>query len=291
MLLTVLVTGIVVKSIFMLLANKQVGFTVAHVATDLRLALLRALLMTRWEYYLGQPVGRLANAFATEAMRASQAYLCGAKMAALLIQATIYASVAFLVSWKAMIASMIVGVTLLFGLNRFVRIAKRAGSKQTSLLESSLSRLTDSLQSIKPLKAMAREELADAVLEAETKRLNKALRKQVFSKAALQSLQEPFLAAFLAVGLFVMLESWALPLASVMVLVFLIAGLVSQMSKVQQEYQKMVILESAYWSLQKKIREADSERETAFGSEIPSLEQVHSPGSCQFQIWRIVGAE
>jgi hypothetical protein len=33
----------------MLLANKRVGYTVAHVATDLRLALLRALLTTRWD--------------------------------------------------------------------------------------------------------------------------------------------------------------------------------------------------------------------------------------------------
>jgi ATP-binding cassette subfamily C protein len=99
------------------------------------------------------------------------------------------------------------------------------------------------------------------------------LRKQVFSKAALKSLQEPVLAAFLAFGLYVALEYWALPLASIMVLVFLIAGLVSQMSKVQQEYQKMVIFESAYWSLQKKIREAEKERETVFGGQVPVLKK------------------
>lgn len=270
-LLTVLVTGIVLKSIFMLLANKRVGYAVAHVATDLRLALLRALLSTRWEYYLGQPVGGLANAFATEAMRASEAYLCGAKMAAFLIQATVYASIALLVSWKAMLAAIFVGAVLLYGLNRFVRMARRAGARQTSLLQSSLARLTDSLQSIKPLKAMARENLADAVLETETNRLNKALQKQVFSKAALQALQEPMLAAFLAFGLYVTLVYWALPLASIMVLVFLLAGLVSRMTKVQEEYQKMVIFESAYWSLQNKISEAEREREAVFGGRMPKL--------------------
>jgi ATP-binding cassette, subfamily C, bacterial len=282
-LLAVLVTGIILKSTFMLLANKRVGYAVAHVATDLRLALLHALLNTRWEYYLGQPVGGLANAFATEAMRASEAYLCGAKMAALLIQATIYASIAFLVSWKAMLAAMFVGVFLLYGLNRFVRMARRAGMKQTSLLHSSLARLTDSLQSIKPLKAMARENLADAVLETETHRLNKALQKQVFSKAALQALQEPLLAAFLSLGLYVALEYWALTLASVMVLVFLLAGLVSRMTKVQEEYQKMVILESAYWSLQDKIREAERERETLFGGQMPTLAQCVRLDSVSFK--------
>lgn len=272
-LLAVIVTGVILKSLFMLLANRRVGYTVAQVATDLRLALLHALLITRWEYYLRQPVGGLANAFATEAMRASQAYLCGAKMMALLIQAAVYAFVALLVSWKATLVSMAAGAVLLYGLNGLIRMARRAGRRQTALLQSSLSRLTDSLQSIKPLKAMAREDLADAVLETETSRLNNALKKQVFSKEALRSLQEPMIVTFLAFGLFVALVHWALPLASVMVLVFLLVRLLTQLGKVQEQYQKMVIFESAYWSLQDKIGEAEGERETAFGGATPSLEQ------------------
>ena len=272
-LLTVMVTGIALKSIFILLANKRVGYTVAHVATDLRLALLRALLNTRWEYYLSQPVGSLANAFATEGMRASQAYLCGARMAAFLIQAIVYALIALLVSWKATLISMAVGSVLLYGLNHLIRIARRAGARQTELLQSVLVRLTDNLQSIKPLKAMAREDLADAVVETETRRLNRALQKQVFSKEALRASQEPMFTAFLALGLYVALVHWALPFASLMLLIFLFARLLTQLGKVQQQYQRMVISESAYWSLQKKIVEAEREREIIPGSRAPSLKR------------------
>ena len=272
-LLAVLVAGFVVKSVFMLLANKRVGYTVAHVATDLRLALLRALLNTRWEYYLGQPVGVLVNAFATEASRASHAYESGAKMVALLIQATIYLIIGLCVSWKAMLASLAAGVIILYGLNGFVRMSRRAGGRQTSLLQSSLAHLTDSLQSIKPLKAMAREELADAVLVTETKLLNKSMKKDVFSKEALRSFQEPMLTALLAFGIYVALEFLALPLASIMGLVFVIANMVTKLNKVQQEYQKMVTFESAYWSLQEKIRKAEHEREKMFGTRKPSLER------------------
>jgi ATP-binding cassette subfamily C protein len=272
-LLAVIVIAVVIKSIFMLLANKRVGYTVAHVATDLRLAFLRSLLITRWEYYLSQPVGGLANAFATEATRASEAYFCGAKLMAFVIQAAIYASVALLVSWKVTVVSMASGTVLLYGLSRLIRMARRAGVRQTSLLQSSLSRLTDSLQSIKPLKAMAREKLADTVLEAETHRLNKSLRKQVFSKEALRSIQEPMIVAFLAFGLGVAIVHWSQPFASVMVLAFLLSRLLSQMGKVQEQYQKMVIYESAYWALQEKIREAEKEREPVFGDRVPSLER------------------
>ena len=272
LLLGVFVAGFVVKSVFMLLANKRVGYTVAHVATDLRLALLRALLNTRWEYYLGQPVGALANSFATEASRASHGYESGAKMTSLLIQALIYLIIGIAVSWKAMLAAMAAGVVILYGSSYFVRMSRRAGRRQTSLLQSSLARLTDSLQSIKPLKAMAREELADTVLVTETKLLNKAMKKDVFSKEALKSFQEPMLMALLAFGIFVALEVLVLPLASIMFLVFLIANMVTKLGKVQQEYQKMVTFESAYWSLQEKIKKAEQEREKVSGTAKPSLE-------------------
>lgn len=270
-LLCLMVGCIILKSGFMLLANKRVGFTVAHVATDQRLELLRALLAARWEYYLSQPVGGLTNAFATEAMRTSQAYLCGARMATLCMHVVIYATVALLVSWRTTLGSMVAGVILLFGLSRLVRMARRAGKRQTKLLHSLLSRLADSLQSIKPLKAMGRENLADAVLAAETYQLNRALQKQVLSKEALRSLQEPMLVIFLAIGLYVALVHWGLPLATVTVLAFLLARLLTQLNKVQEEYQKMMEFESAYWSLRKKIVSARQEQEPALGMRKPSL--------------------
>jgi ATP-binding cassette, subfamily C, bacterial len=273
LLLAVLVGGFLVKNVFLLLANKRVGYTVAHVATDLRLALLRALMNTRWEYYLGQPVGALVNAFSSEASRASHAYQSGAKMTSLLIQVIIYLTIGLFVSWKAMLASMAAGAVIFIGLNHFVRMSRRAGRRQTSLMQSSLSRMTDSLQSIKPLKAMAREELADAVLVTETKLLNKAMKKDVFSKEALKSFQEAMLTSLLAFGIYVALKIFALPLASIMGLVFIIAKMVTELSKVQQEYQKMVTFESAYWSLQGKITKAENEQEKGFGTHIPSLER------------------
>jgi ABC-type bacteriocin/lantibiotic exporters, contain an N-terminal double-glycine peptidase domain len=152
-------------------------------------------------------------------------------------------------------------------------MSRRAGGRQTSLLQSSLARMTDSLQSIKPLKAMAREELADAVLVTETKLLNKAMKKDVFSKEALKSFQEPMLTGLLGFGIFVALDFLALPLASIMGLVFVIASMVTKLNKVQQEYQKMVTYESAYWSLQEKIKNAEHEQEEVLGTAKPSLER------------------
>ena len=271
-LLLVLVLGVIIKSALVLIADRKVGYTVAHVATDLRLALLRALLGTRWEFFLSQPVGSLANSAATEVMRASQAYLHGAMMATLFVQAMVYAAVALLVSWQATLASCVAGFVLLLVLNGLVKKTKKAGRRQTVLLQSLLARLTDSLQSVKPLKAMGREQLADALLEADTVKLNRALRKQVYSRAMLKSLQEPILILLIAAGLYAALGLWSLELPVVMVLVFLLARLLNQLGKVQRKHQELVACESAYWSLQEKIDEARRQREPDLGRKKPALE-------------------
>ena len=93
----------------MLLANQQVGYSVARVATDLRLALIRALLRTRWEYHVHAPLGAFANAVASEASRASNAYLQATSILMLLIQAAVYAIVACLVSWQATLVALLAG--------------------------------------------------------------------------------------------------------------------------------------------------------------------------------------
>ncbi|MCD6151449.1 MAG: ATP-binding cassette domain-containing protein [Deltaproteobacteria bacterium] len=281
-LLLVIVVAILLKSILVLVAKKKVGYTVAHVATDLRLALIRALIGARWEYYVGQPVGSQANAVATEAMRASQAYLCGATMVAKLLQSFVYIGVACLVSWKATSVSLFAALLFLLLFSKLVKKARRAGFKQTNLLQKLLSHLTDSMQAIKPMKAMARENLAEAILVSETSRLNKALRKQVLSKEALKALQEPMITIILVIGLYVSLIYLHIPMAEVMVLVFLLARILTQLGKVQQQYQKMVIFESAYWSLLDKIQEAEQEREPVMGTQVPTLNRQISLKNISF---------
>ena len=269
--LVIIVLGILFKTAFLLLAKKQVGYTVAHVATDLRLGLVRALLATRWEYYLRQPSGILVNAIATEAQRASHAYLLGANVVALVIQIFIYLCVAFLVSWQATFASLLASLVLLYILNKLIRIARRAGKRQTKLLQSLLSRMGDSLQSVKPLKAMARESLFGSLLETETIELNHALRREVWSREALRAAQEFLLTLLVAIGLYIAVVQWEMPIAKVIMLVLLLAQMLSRIGKAQHRYQGMITYESAYWAIEATIQKAEQEREKISGNQTPCL--------------------
>jgi len=270
-LLAIIVIAILLKSFLVLMAKKKVGYTVARASTDLRIKLIEALLAAKWEYYVGQPIGSFANSVATEANRASNAYLSGSLMFAKLLQVFVYVGVSLLVSWKATAISLLAGVLFLALFSRLIRKARKAGRKQTVLLKKLLSQLTDSMQSIKPLKAMGREHLAKAIMVEETNHLNKTLRKQVFSKEALKAFQEPMITIILVAGLYFSLVYFQIPMAEVMILVFLLARILTQLGTVQRQYQKMVIFESAYWSLMDKIKQAEREKEPDQNGVVPDL--------------------
>jgi len=273
-LLILFILSIVVKVMLVLLANKRVGYMVAHVATDLRLALIRATFATRWQYYVHQPVGSFTNAFATEATRSADAYLFGMRVLDLLLNALIYTAVALMVAWKATLITLSAGSVILYALRFMVTQAKKAGKDQTILLKSLLTFLTDILQSIKPLKAMAREDIAELVLEKKTQQLKKALQKQVFSKEALRALQEPMTTIFFALGLYAALIWLNFRLANVLVMVYMLAKILKTLQRAQKEHQSMVIAESAYWSLCAKIHEAKDRKEDFGGILSPSFNQA-----------------
>lgn len=270
-LLGLFVGCIVLKCLLVYLANRQIGFTVVLIATDMRLTLLKALFGSSWEYFIRQPMGRLTNGVATEANRASTAFNFGAKLASMIIEASIYSALAFMVSWKATLMALGAGVFVVVVLRRLVKKSRRAGAKQTQHMQALVAQMTDILTSIKPLKAMAREQQSDAVLTDTTGKLNRALQKQVLSKAALGSFQEPILTVFLVLVLYVALIYWNQSLTTMMALIFFVGKILKQIEKIQKEYANLVEFDSAYWSLRGKIEKAIEAREVLTGDVPPTF--------------------
>jgi ATP-binding cassette subfamily C protein len=272
-LLGLMVAAMVVKALMTLAANAQVGYTMARVATDLRQRLLRAALASRWEYYLHTPVGALSNAISGEANQAANAYFCAAQMMAVLVQALIYSGLALLVSWQATVAALLLGGALLGAMGGLVRRARRAARRQQKLTAQLVIYLTDVLQSVKPLKAMGREDLADGILAAQTRQIDKALRRQVIAKEALPAVQDPLFASLAAGGLYLAIEHLGLSLAPVMVVIFLLARVLGYFSKAQRHYQAMVSSGTAYWRVHAAIERAQAAAEPPAGGAPPRLER------------------
>ncbi|WP_447902567.1 ABC transporter ATP-binding protein [Pseudomonas serbica] len=271
--LVIIVVGMTLSNLLILLGNRQVGYTVAHVATDLRIDLIKASLGSRWEYYLRQPAGALANAVATEAFRASTAYEHAANMLALAIQAAAYAIIALFVSWQAAILALLIGFVLLVAVRGLVKTSRRVGKSQTRLMRELLVYLTDTLASVKPLKAMARDDIADSLLRHHAGELNAALEREVMSREMLRALQEPMLAVLAAAGLYAGLVIGGLPLSSVMVLIFVVVRMLGLLHKAQQRYHRMVAQESAYWAINESIDNAIADAEPVGGNCAPALKR------------------
>jgi len=271
--LLIILCGIIFKSLVLLLAYRQIGYTVANIATKLRLELIEALFASRWQYYLHQPVGSLTNSIATEASRAAIGFSHAAAVLSLSIQVFVYVLIALLVSWQAALTSLIIGAIFLLSMSSLVRVARKAGIKQTLLYRELLTYLADVLGSAKPLKAMARDKVTDSILRSQTTQLEEATRREVMSRESLKAIQEPILAAFTTGGLYAVLVIWELPLSAVTAMVILFVRILTLSSKMQRRYQNLLVFESAYWSIRRASEAARSSAEIKTGRLHPTLKQ------------------
>ena len=273
-LLVFFVASITVKCMLMLLAQRQVGYTATRITTDLKLRFLRILFRTRWEYFLRQPIGKLIYGISSETAKTAKAFDHSARMISYTIEAIIYTILAFMVSWKATLIALVVAVLIVFALRPFVTKARRAGKKTNILGQAFSSQITDSLVSIKPLKAMAREDSTQMVLRRQTKGLKRSQNKVITSKAVLTNFQEPLMMLFVAIILYVGTIQLEMSLPIVVAMVYLIRRVLKNFHKLQQEHQKVAVYEVAYWSLKSKMKEAEEKREILVGGKTPVFDKT-----------------
>lgn len=272
-LLLFIVLGIIIKSILVLFAKRQIGNTTAQIATDLRLQLLNAVMSSRWRYFTAQPIGGITNAMVTEASRASEAYISGMRVISFGLISLVYIALVFTISWQTTL--IICGLVILvwFVLNIFIKMARSAGRSQTKIYTSLSSRLTDILRSVKPLKAMAKQGAINSVLIVETKKLNLALRLEVLSITILEALQEPLFTLVLVVSIFVSTQIFGQSFVIALIMVFFLLRVLLCISKVQHEIQNMNLCESAYTAIKNRIQEAEKVKESWNGSHLPKLKK------------------
>lgn len=268
-LLVLLVAAMTAKAVLLWLAQRQVGYTVAHVSMDLRLRVIRAVMDARWEFFVRTPAGRLANAVGTEAHRAAWAYRQACSALAGFIQAVVYLAVAFGVSWPVAVGAVVTALVVLRVLRGFVQRTRRAGDRQTAVMESLVGGLTEALGGIKPMKAMGREGGLFAQMEAEAEAYNDAERHRVLALEFARSFREPLFVVVLAAGLWAALTWAGLAFATISLLAILFYRMMALVGEVQSQYQEMTVGESALWSLLRRARQAEAAHERGGGSAPP----------------------
>ncbi len=270
--------GFILKAVLNLAAMSYVGYVVAEVATSFRTRLIDALLAARWGYFTRQPVGRFTNAIANDAARGAEAYNFVATMLAVAIQLVVYLILALFVSWEVCLTSLVLGTVMSVCSTRLVRITRRAGRKQTRQTRALITRLSDTLVGLKPMKAMARHVQIGRLFDLDVSKLNRALRRQVLSKALLRNFQDVIQATFMVAAFVVAVTIWHLPITEIIVLAVILQKTSGQFGKLQQQYQEAQQRESAYWAMEEIIAEAIAAREPRGPDKVPTLTR-----GCRFE--------
>lgn len=269
-LILLLVAGTLLSSLIQMLVMRKVGYANAEVANHMRVQLIRLMLGVRWSYLLQHPAGRIANSFSGEVGRSQQAYQLSAQFVAEAVQTVILLLVAFVVSWKLALASLVIGGATGAAVHFLVARAKKAGKAQTQLSRELMSLLTDTIDNLKPIKAMGAQQDFVGFFERRLRRLRKALRRQVVNREALRNGQDALLAVCLGGAAYVAIDIFAIPLDRVVVVGVILSRTVKGIGRLQSFLQQAVIVESPFREVENLIKELADNQENTGGRQPPT---------------------
>ncbi|PJB69205.1 MAG: hypothetical protein CO093_10975 [Alphaproteobacteria bacterium CG_4_9_14_3_um_filter_47_13] len=241
--------AIALKALILWTALRYVGVTVAYISADLRRRLMEGLLRARWGFFIHHTLGSSLNAIINETFRSSMAFISTTRFIAALVQVLIYATGAALLSWKIFLGALAIGLLLVFLLSTLVRVARAAGQSQTHLAKKMLDHMADMLQGIKPLRAMALENKFLDLLTIHSRGLEKSQSAQLISGQSMRVFHEPLMVATAIGGLYLVMTFGSLTSSELALMAVIFIRLLNGMNAAQNEYQRLVVQESALWSL------------------------------------------
>ena len=285
-LLVLIVAAMALKALLMLLAMAQVGYSAAHVAMNLRLAFIRAILLARWLHFVDRRTGDLASAVSIEPTRTANAYVAACHVLSGALQVLIYLAVCMAISWEVSLLAFVAGAFGMIVLNRLVTVSRRAGQTQTELQKSFMMLLLQGLDGMKPLKAMGREGSMRPLFEGDIRGLNHAQRTMVISHETLKESYELIRAFAVAGGLYLFVAIWDQPAGGLLVLALLFVRIMQKVSKVHEAYQVAAADQPAFAFLRSTIKAAQDAEEPGLGSTVPRLSSAISLRDVTFSYGR-----
>jgi ATP-binding cassette subfamily C protein len=189
------------------------------------------------------------------------AYFVSATFVTNTLQAIIYIGIAFLVSWRLAVLALVTGLTIAIAVQVFIRMSRHAGFRQTQYTGELVTYLTDALNNVKPLKAMARQDGFARLFDHKIFKLRKALRRKALSKEARRALEDILTLACFAGAFYGAVAIWEYQISEVIVLTVLLLQSLRNVAKMQESLQEAAEFESSYYAVYDIIEEADAAAE------------------------------
>ena len=178
-----------------------------------------------------------------------------------------------LVSWKLALASIAIGAVTGAAVHFLVGRAKKAGRAQTQLTKELVSLLTDTLDNLKPLKAMGAQQEFVEFFDRRLHRLRRALRHQVINREACATGRTRCLPLCMGVAAYLAIAVLQTSLEQVIVIGVILQRTVKGFGRLQAFLQQAVIVESPFKEVETLIAELAANQEDSGGTLQPRFER------------------
>ena len=277
-LLVMLAGFLVLRSALLFTAATYTGMAGARVTVNLRQRLIKALFNARWSFYSDQSGGSIANELSNNAGRAGDAYSYAALVTSMLFQIAAYVVAAFLINWRVAVAAMLGGLLVSTISGQLVRISRQTGKKITTRVAAFTSEMIDVMHNIKALKSMQRFGPIVTRLDEKLRFIKRSLFRANFAKAGLTHGSDALIAIVIAISAYLAHTYGHSTLPELTVMGVLFFQLIYSASRLQKNYQAATEIESAYYSVQDMISNAEAAREPNAGTRAPEI-----GSGCSFQ--------
>ena len=255
------VSVLILKSLLKLLNSTLIGSTYAIIARNYRLKIMSRVNNAGWSYFVTQKTGTLANAISSEPEKVANLFQNFIKIVNAIILFLFYLFVSFATSMLITFSSFIYAFFLFIIMIYANGIIQKSVRVQVQGIKKLTGTLTEYLLLLKPIKAMQIGSVLKQMLNKETNQINKGTRKQIFVQSIVQSIQEPIVAVFICLFLYLSINFFYLNVAEIILLCLIFYRLMTNLSLMQTGYLNVVRLDKFVQSITDTILRAKQNRE------------------------------
>ncbi|MGB0720373.1 MAG: ATP-binding cassette domain-containing protein, partial [Bdellovibrionales bacterium] len=261
--LIVISTVILLKAIFIYLAQRVNAKLAVDFSKDMRLRLMNTVISSQWGHFVMRSTGRFANAITQQCT--SIVNICNGvlNLYSMIFLSIIYLSIAVLSSVKVFLFSAAVGVFMFFVLKNIIRLTKIINARFVVNSEKLSDQLINSLNIFKPLKAMGQQNRITPFMHKEIDGMRDTTFKITLLSNFTTLVQEPIVVIFLSIGIFLIATVSSVEASFLIFSAVLYYRIVGKIGEIQARVQKLSGAQNNYWSVLELIEEGEKYQETS----------------------------
>ncbi len=266
-LIGIFVGVLILKSVIVILVTRMNARIVATVTRDIRIRLIRSLLGARWGFFVNQKVGHLNNLVTNDANVVGETFDTVVIYCCSILQVAMYISLALLISWELAVFFLILGPIIFVVFSRMLKWSKQVAREHAHEVHTLSSAFVDVLINMKAIKAMDRNSAFTRNFMRDTRKSERAQRMKVFSADFARELQEPIIAAAMALFLILAVRDLGVSSGGLVVLGMVFARAADSFYSIQRMHHRIALRSLNLEAILNVVDEAEAMVELSPGRE------------------------